>query len=133
MAGLARVSIIGHLGGDPETKFTPNGVQLTNFSVAVSTSRTTNGERTESTEWFRCTAFGKLSDICSQFLVKGSFVYVEGRLSSRGYEAANGEKRFSLEVSADVMQMLSKQDGDREPVAAARQPGTPEDLESIPW
>lgn len=134
MAGLARITIIGHLGGDPETKFTPTGTQLTNFSVAVSTSRTSNGERTESADWYRCTAFGKLADVCSQYLRKGSRVYVEGRLATRTYDAANGEKRFSLDVTVAEMQILdSKRDGEQPAAAGARAPGTPEDLESIPW
>jgi len=135
MAGLAKVTLIGHLGGDPESKFTPNGTQLTNFSVAVSTTRNTGGERTESTEWFRCTAFGKLADVCSQYLHKGSRVYVEGRLATRTYDAANGEKRFSLDVTASEMQILdSKRDGEQTvAVGATASAGAPEDLDSIPF
>lgn len=106
MAGLCKVMIIGHLGRDPEMRFTPNGVAVTSFSVASSRTYTVGGERKEETEWFRVSAWGKLAEISSQYLRKGSKVYVEGRLSTRAWETPDGRKGTSLEVRASDMQIL---------------------------
>src|SRR4051794_14052977 len=101
MAGLAKATLIGNLGGDPEMRYTPAGRAFTSFSVAWSRNFTTaEGERREETEWFRVTAGGRLAEIACQFLSKGRRVYVEGRISSRTWEGADGQKRFSLEVTA---------------------------------
>lgn len=110
MAGLCKVTIIGRLARDPEMRYTPGGRAVTSFSVPVNRMYTTQaGEKREETEWFRVSAWGNLAEICNNYLKKGMQVYVEGRLSTRSYEAQNGEKRFSLEVMANEMQML----GDR--------------------
>src|SRR6059036_1788939 len=107
MAGLCKAVIIGNLGGDPEMRYTAAGRAFTTFSVACNRTFTTaDGERHEETEWFRVTANGRLAEVCSQFLSKGRRVYVEGRLSSRTSEGADGQRRFSLEITASEMQLL---------------------------
>ena len=93
--GLNKVMIIGNLGRDPEMRYTPSGKPVTSFSVAVSRSYTKpEGERVETTDWFNVVAWGRLAEICSQFLVKGSLVYVEGRLETRSWEDENRQKHF---------------------------------------
>jgi len=108
--GLNKVMIIGHLGRDPEMRYTPSGRPVTTFSVAVSrTWNTVDGERHSETEWFNIVAWGNLAEICKQYLHKGQQVYIEGRLQTRHWEDKEGQKRTSVEVVANEMMML----GDR--------------------
>ncbi len=107
--GLNKVMIIGNLGRDPEMRYTPSGKPVTSFSVAVSRSWVKpEGERTETTDWFNVVAWGRLAEICSQYLTKGSMVYVEGRLETRSWEAENGQKHFRTEVVANDVNILDK-------------------------
>jgi single-strand DNA-binding protein len=108
--GLNKVMIIGHLGREPEMRYTPSGRPVTSFSVA--TTRTWNspdGERREETEWFNVVSWGNLAEICKQYLTKGQQVYIEGRLQTRRWEDQEGKKHFTTEVVANEMIML----GDR--------------------
>jgi single-strand DNA-binding protein len=108
--GLNKLMIIGHLGRDPEMRYTPSGRPVTTFSVATSRSwHSADGERHEETEWFNVVAWGNLAEICNQYLHKGQQVYVEGRLQTRRWEDAEGNKHFTTEVVAKEMIML----GDR--------------------
>jgi len=108
--GLNKVMIIGHLGRDPEMRYTPSGRPVTTFSVAVSRSwNTSDGERHAETEWFNVVTWGNLAEICKQYLTKGQQVYVEGRLQTRRWEDKEGNKHTSIEVVANEMMML----GDR--------------------
>lgn len=108
--GLNKVMVIGHLGRDPEMRYTPSGRPVTTFSVAVSRSwNTADGERRTETEWFNIVAWGNLAEICKQYLHKGQQVYIEGRLQTRRWEDNEGQKRTSIEVVANEMMML----GDR--------------------
>lgn len=108
--GLNKVMIIGHLGRDPEMRFTPSMRPVTNFSVATSRSwNTSDGERRTETEWFNVVAWGSLAEICNQYLTKGQQVYIEGRLQTRRWEDDDGNKRSTVEVVAKEMIML----GDR--------------------
>jgi single-strand DNA-binding protein len=101
--------IIGHLGRDPEMRYTPSGRPVTTFSVATSrTWNTSNGERHTETEWFNVVAWGNLAEICKQYLNKGQQVFVEGRLQSRQWEDKEGNKHSSVEVVASEMIMLSE-------------------------
>lgn len=110
--GLNKVMIIGHLGRDPEMRYTPSGRPVTNFSVATSRSwNTSDGERRTETEWFNVVAWGSLAEICNQYLLKGQQVYVEGRLQSRSWEDNDGKRHTSVEIVANEMIML----GDRRP------------------
>lgn len=107
---LNKVMIIGRLGRDPEMRYTPSGRPVTSFSVATSRSwSTAEGERRTETEWFNVVAWGSLAEICKQYLSKGQQVYVEGRLQTRYWDDADGNKHSSTEVVANEMIML----GDR--------------------
>jgi len=104
-----KIIVIGHLGRDPEMRYTPNGQAVTSFSVASSRRYTTSaGEQKEETEWFNVSAWGKLGETCNQYLTKGQQVYVEGRLSSRSYEARDGTTRFSNDINLTDVQFLGR-------------------------
>jgi single-strand DNA-binding protein len=108
--GLNKVMIIGHLGRDPEMRYTPAGRPVTTFSVATSRSWSTGeGERREETEWFNVVAWGSLAEICNQHLRKGQQVYIEGRLQTRRWDDQEGKKHFATELVAQEMIIL----GDR--------------------
>ncbi|MHB0869505.1 MAG: single-stranded DNA-binding protein [Chloroflexota bacterium] len=107
MAGLCKATIIGNLGRDPEMRYTPSGKPVTSFSVACNHVYTAaDGERKEETEWFRVSAWGKLAETCSQYLKKGSRVFVEGRLRTRTWEGQDGQKRTDIEIVASDMRIL---------------------------
>jgi single-strand DNA-binding protein len=110
MAGsYNKIIIIGNLGRDPEMRYLPSGDPVADFSVATSERRRgADGQQQEQTTWFRVSAFGKLAETCSQFLHKGSYVYVEGSLSQRDWTDRDGNTRSSLEVRAREMRMLDR-------------------------
>jgi single-strand DNA-binding protein len=117
MPALNHVQLIGRLGKDPESRFTPTGKQLSHFSLAVSNRwKSSDGETKEATEWINIEAWGRLAEICQQFLHKGSLVYLEGRLKTDKYEDKGGETRYFTKVVASMMQMLDKKQ-EEEPVA----------------
>lgn len=108
--GLNKVMIIGNLGRDPEMRYTPSGRPVTTFSVATSrTWNTADGERRVETEWFNIVAWSSLAEICKQYLSKGRQVYIEGRLQTRHWDDAEGNKHTSVEIVANEMIIL----GDR--------------------
>jgi single-strand DNA-binding protein len=108
--GLNKVMIIGHLGREPEMRYTPSGRPVTTFSIATSRSwNTSDGERKTHTEWFNVVAWGSLAEICNQYLNKGQQVYIEGRFQTRRWDDENGNRRTAVEVVAKEMIML----GDR--------------------
>jgi single-strand DNA-binding protein len=108
--GLNKVMIIGHLGRDPEMRYTPSGRPVTSFSVVTTRSWTSaEGERHEESEWFNVVAWGNLAEICNQYLRKGQQAYVEGRLQTRGWEDEEGKKHYRTELVASEMIVL----GDR--------------------
>ncbi len=105
--GLNKVMIIGHLGRDPEMRYTPSGRPVTTFSVATTRNwNTADGERRQQTEWFNIVAWGSLAEICKEFLVKGQQVYIEGRLQTRRWKAEDGSERHTTEIVAKEMVML---------------------------
>ena len=107
--GLNKVMIIGHLGRDPEMRYTPSGRPVTTFTIAVSRSwNTADGERRTETEWFNIVAWGNLAEICKQYLYKGQQVYIDGRLQTRRWEDKEGQKHTSVEVVANEMMMLGE-------------------------
>lgn len=107
--GLNKVMIIGHLGRDPEMRYTPSGRPVTTFSVATSRSwHSADGERHEETEWFNVVTWGSLAEICNQYLRKGQQVYIEGRLQTRRWDDAEGNKHFTTELVAKEMIMLGE-------------------------
>ncbi len=105
---LNRVMLIGRLGGDPEVRYTSGGSQVTNFTLATNENWTgADGNKQERTEWHRIVTFGKLAEICGKYLNKGKLVYVSGRLQTRQWEDRDGNKRYTTEIVAQEMQMLS--------------------------
>jgi single-strand DNA-binding protein len=132
MAGINKVILIGNLGADPEIRYTASGQAVAKFRIAT-TERYTDkqGNRQERTEWHRVTAWGKLAEICNQYLSKGKQVYIEGKIRSDTWEQ-DGVKRYSYEIIADNMQMLGQAQGrgqEREPETPFTPPegGVPED------
>ncbi len=123
MAGsLNKVMIIGNLGRDPELRYTPSGTPVASFTVACGRTRTTpDGERREETEWFNVVAWNKLAETYSQYLTKGQKVYVEGRLQTRTWEGADGQKRSRVEVVANTIIMLSPKQAPRGEEAPAEE------------
>lgn len=106
--GLNKAMLIGHLGTDPEMRVTPSGQSVVNFTLATNESfRDSNGNMQERTEWHRIVAWGKLAEICNQYLKKGRQVYVEGRLQTRSWDdSKTGEKKYTTEIICTDMQML---------------------------
>ena len=104
---LNRAQIIGNLTRDPELRYTPNGTAVCSFSVATNRTWTTDtGEKREEAEFHRVVAWNKLAEICSQFLVKGRKVFIEGRLSTRSWNAQDGTQRNTTEIIASDMILL---------------------------
>ncbi len=119
--GLNKVMIIGHLGRDPELRYTPSGRPVASFSVATARTWTSaDGERREETEWFNVVAWGNLAEICKQYLTKGQQVFVEGRLQTRRWDDKEGQKHTSVEIVANEMMML----GDRRDASHATEEPT---------
>ena len=111
MASVNKWIGIGSLGRDPETKYLPDGGSITNISIACTeTYKDKSGEKQEKTEWVRIVFFGKLAEIAGEYLKKGSSVYVEGRLQTRKWVDKDGNEKYSTEVVAEKMQMLSKRE-----------------------
>jgi len=107
MAGVNKVILIGNLGADPEVKYLSNGTTVANFRMATTENRVSrSGEKTSLTEWHRIVAFGRLAEICGEYLNKGKQVYIEGRLRTRAWEDKEGNKRSTTEIVASRMQML---------------------------
>ena len=108
MPALNRVQLIGRLGRDPESKYTPTGKGVTDFPIAVSNHwKTREGEARESTEWVNIETWERLAEICDEYLAKGSLVYVEGRLKTDRYEE-KGEIKYFTKVVAQTVQFLSE-------------------------
>ncbi len=125
MAGLNKVILIGNLGRDPEVNYTPNGLAVAKFSIATSLSwkDKNSGEKKEKTEWHRIVAFGKLGEICGEYLSKGKQIYVEGRLETSSWEK-DGVTRYNTNIIASDMQMLGPKN--QGPSIPQEQPATPE-------
>lgn len=104
-----KVILVGRLGQDPELRFTPSGSAVCNFTVATSETWTdkNNGQKNEKTEWHRVVVWGKLGELCNQYLAKGRQAYIEGRLQTRSWDdQQSGQKRYTTEVVAATVQFL---------------------------
>jgi single-strand DNA-binding protein len=119
MAGVARITLVGNLGRDPETRYTPNGRMNVNFTMAVSRRfNDQSGQQQERTNWYRVTAWGTLAENLDRmaqngYLVKGKQVFVEGRFEPREWQDQQGQTRTSLEVTLNELQLLgSRVDSD---------------------
>jgi single-strand DNA-binding protein len=107
MKGVNRAILIGNLGHDPEIRHTTSGQAVAHFTLATTEVRTNkDGKRDEFTEWHRIVAWGRLAEICGEYLSKGKTVYIEGTLRTRSWEDKEGKKRWTTEVIAQNMQML---------------------------
>lgn len=107
MSSLNKVMLIGHLGKDPEVRYTPDGAPVATFSLATSENWTDkSGSRQEHTEWHTIVAWNKLADLCKRFLTKGRQVYIEGRIRTRDWNDRDGNKRKTTEVIATQMVLL---------------------------
>jgi single-strand DNA-binding protein len=147
---FSKVMIIGNLGRDPEMRYTPSGRPVTEFSVAVnqSTKNQQTGEWVEATDWFRVTVWGDRAERTAEQLRKGNRVFVEGRFRTREYETRDGQKRISLEITADNVISLEARErgGDAEggfsaptggfggeTVRPTRPTGDTDDLDDLPF
>jgi len=119
---LNKTMLIGNLGVDVETRYTKNEVPVASFRVATTERwKDAQGNQQEATEWHRIVAFGRLAEICGEYLAKGSRVYIEGRLQTRKWEDGDGMARFTTEIIAREMKMLGGSD------RAESVPALPED------
>ena len=128
MPALNKVQLIGRLGRDPESKFTPSGKKVAHFSVAIDNRwKSRDGEAKAATEWVNVEAWDRLGEVCQEYLNKGSLIYVEGRLKTDKYED-KGDTRYFTKVVAQTVQFLDSRgsDGDVEQSG----PVGEEDLES---
>ena len=122
--GVNKVILVGNLGKDPELSYLPSGQSVAKFSLATSRSyKDKSGEVKEETEWHNIVAWGKLGEICAQYLKKGRQAYVEGRIQTRTWEGRDGNKRTSVDIVAEDVQMLGgRGDGSSE---GAGRPASP--------
>ncbi len=115
--GVNKVILVGHLGADPDMRFTPSGQGVCELRLATSESwNDKNGQRQERTEWHRIVVWGKRAEICSKYLSKGRQVYIEGRIQTRNYDDKDGNKRYITEIIASEVQFLGGgggRDGER--------------------
>ena len=133
--GINKVILVGNLGQDPEIRYTADGRPIANFSIATSESwkDKSSGEKREKTEWHRVVVFGKLAEICGEYLSKGRQVYIEGKLQTRKWQGQDGQDRYTTEVVVDMrgtMQMLGTRDaggGGSRPAASGGGGGYPQD------
>ena len=109
MAGVNKVILVGNLGKDPEIRYTPGGVAVANFTLATSENWTSKeGKKETKTEWHRIVSFGRLAEICGEYLNKGKQVYIEGKIQTRQWEDKDGNKRYTTEIVANTLQMLGR-------------------------
>ncbi len=113
MSSLNKAMIIGRLGADPEVRYTQANTAVATLSIATTERyKDRNGEQQESTEWHRVVAWGRLAEICQEYLKKGSLAYFEGPIQTRQWEDKDGQKKYTTEIKALNMQMLdSRGDG----------------------
>jgi single-strand DNA-binding protein len=106
-----KVIILGRLGQDPELKYTPSGAAVCNFSLATSESWNdkATGQKQERTEWHRIVVWGKLAELCNQYLSKGRQAFVEGKIQTRSWDDKDGNKRYTTEIAANTVQFIGGQ------------------------
>ena len=137
---MNKIIVIGNLGRDPEMRYTPSGQSVTSFSIATNRKFTVGGEQREETDWFNVSAWGRLSELCNQYLTKGQQVYLEGRLHLRSYEGRDGQTRWVNEINLTDVQFLSRGQGageepapyDNEPVGIDSGP-VGDDVDDLPF
>ena len=126
-SSVNKVIIVGNLGQDPEARFTPQGTAVTNLSIATNESwKNQEGQTQDRTEWHRVVMYGKMAETASEYMRKGSMVYVEGRLRTKEWEDQNQNKRKSTEIMCDNFTMLGRR-GDNQPSQNTRPESSAED------
>ena len=137
---INKAILVGRLGKDPEVRYTPDGMMITNFTLATDEQRKDkNGERVQKTEWHRIVTFGKLAELCGKYLVKGKLIFVEGRIQTRAWDDKEGGKRSTTEIIASDMRMLdskSQRSGDassEEPPLSHSGADAPMSEEDVPF
>ena len=131
-----KVTLIGFLGDAPELRFSPKGTPVGNFSLAVSERwKDGDGAPRERVEWFKVVCFGRLAEVCGEYLNKGRHVYLEGRLQTRKWKGPEGEKRTVIEVVANQMQILDRapKNGNGAKAAEPSKPAEPVDESDNPF
>jgi len=104
---INKAILVGRLGADPEVRYTPDGMMVTNFRLATDEQwKDKSGERVQKTEWHRIVTFGKLAEISGSYLTKGKLVFVEGRIQTRSWDDKDGVKHYATEIVASGMRML---------------------------
>ena len=113
-SGINKVILIGRLGADPEVRYTATGGAVTNFNMATNESWTDkSGQKQEKTEWHKIVVWGKMAEICGQYLSKGRQAYIEGKLQTREWTDKEGHKRYTTEIVAQNVQFLGGPGGER--------------------
>ena len=126
---LNKVLLIGHLGGDPESRFTTSGSAVANFNIATNESwRSAEGDNKEKTEWHRVVLFGKMAETAAEYMKKGQLVYVEGRLQTRSWEDKDQVKRYTTEVLCDSFTMLGRKGESRSSDVVSKDEDQDDDL-----
>jgi len=125
---------IGRLGQDPEVRYTQKGSPTASFNLAVSETWTKDGEKKEKTEWIRIVAWERLAEICGQYLTKGSLVFIEGKFQTRKWTDKDGQERYTTEINAKTMKMLSsRKDGQHEADTGHDASQAPADDDDVPF
>ena len=128
-----KVILVGNLGQDPESRFTPQGTAVTNLSVATNeTWKNQNGESQDKTEWHRIVMYGKMAETAAEYMKKGQMVYVEGRLETNEWEDQNQVKRKTTQVRCDNFTMLGRRQMQSQETASNDQPSINSD-DDIPF
>ncbi|MCG7871051.1 MAG: single-stranded DNA-binding protein [Candidatus Thiodiazotropha lotti] len=138
MRGINKVTLIGHLGKDPEVRYSANGNAVATVSLATSESwKDQNGQPQERTEWHRLVFFRRLAEIVGEYLQKGSAIYVEGKIQTRKWQDQSGTDRWTTEIIAGQMQMLDSRGESQSPRSNNTPPeepeGIPEPEDDIPF
>ena len=123
-----KVILVGNLGADPEMTYTQSGTAKASIRLATTEKWTKDGQKQEKTEWHRIVVWGRLAEVCGEYLAKGRQAYFEGKLQTREWEDKEGSKRWTTEVVAFSMQMLGGKGG-----AAPERASTPEPDDDIPF
>lgn len=138
---LNKVMLIGHLGKDPELRYTSNGIAVASFSIATNEAwKDQDGNLQERTEWHNIVAWRRLAEICGEYLKKGKRVYIEGKIQTRSYDDKNGVKKYMTEVVADDLIMLdgggagvNTGAGQPQPATVQEPKGQQEDKDDLPF
>ncbi len=139
---LNKVMLIGHLGKDPELRYTSNGIAVASFSMATNEAwKDQDGNLQERTEWHNIVAWRRLAEICGEYLKKGKRVYIEGKIQTRSYDDKNGVKRYTTEVVADDLIMLDGGGGagagsgeaSSQGAAVSEPQGQPQEKDDLPF